>query len=358
MGHISTTTVDSFKFLWQQIEQETRNLLTDTRDVLAVVGALYVCRKVFTVTANIAEAIHVHLLGQGRVDWGDTYGPWAVVTGSSEGIGRAYAYELALRGLNIVLISRNERKLQKAKNEIERDCQVRVDYIVADFASDNQQELYRHIGDKLADKDIGLLVNNVGIMYDYPDVLLNISRQKLWQLVHVNIGAATMMTHMLLPKMIERGKGGVIVISSGSSTQITPQMTVYSATKRYLDYFIHGLAYEYRRTGVTFQCLIPFYVATSMTGYSDSLSKTGILIPNAGTYARSAVTTLGKSACTTGYFPHTLQLWIANIVPLWLWMWGSEKLNNSLRKEALSRLSRKAHKSSSKGTIAETPGES
>lgn len=39
----------------------------------------------------------------------------------------------------------------------ERDCQVRVDYIVADFASDNQQELYRHIGDKLADKDIGLL---------------------------------------------------------------------------------------------------------------------------------------------------------------------------------------------------------
>lgn len=77
MGHISTTTVDSFKFLWQQIEQETRNLLTDTRDVLAVVGALYVCRKVFTVTANIAEAVHVHLLGQGRVDWGDTYGPWA-----------------------------------------------------------------------------------------------------------------------------------------------------------------------------------------------------------------------------------------------------------------------------------------
>lgn len=49
---------------------------------------------------------------------------FAVVTGSSEGIGRAYAYELALRGLNVVLISRNERKLQKAKNEIGKKCYI------------------------------------------------------------------------------------------------------------------------------------------------------------------------------------------------------------------------------------------
>uniref|UniRef100_A0A0B6YAZ5 Inactive hydroxysteroid dehydrogenase-like protein 1 n=1 Tax=Arion vulgaris TaxID=1028688 RepID=A0A0B6YAZ5_9EUPU len=348
-----STTVDSFKFLWDQIERDATSMFTDARDILAVVGALYTARKVYTIVANIADAIRVHLLGQGNVNWVEKYGPWAVVTGSSEGIGHSYAYELALRGLNIILMSRNERKLMKAKAEIERDCKVKVEYIVADFASDNQQELYRNISEKLADKDIGLLVNNVGVMYDYPDVLLNISRQKLWQLINVNIGAATMMTHMLLPQMVERDKGGIIVVSSGSSTQITPQMTVYSATKRYLDYFIHGLAYEYRYTGITFQCLIPFYVATSMTGYSESLSKSSILIPNAASFARSAVTTLGKSSCTTGYFPHTLQLWIAKTVPLWLWMWGSEKLNNSLRKEALDRLAKRPSKSSSRSTITD-----
>jgi 17beta-estradiol 17-dehydrogenase / very-long-chain 3-oxoacyl-CoA reductase len=353
MGHI-TTTVDSFKFLLEQLERDTISYFNDTRDILAVVGAIFAVKQTYRIVSNLTEAIRVHLFGQIRVNWPEKYGPWAVITGSSEGIGRAYAYELALRGLNIVLISRNERKLSKAKAEIERDCQVKVEYIVADFASENQQELYRNISESLANKEIGLLVNNVGVMYDYPDVLLNITSQKLWQLIYVNIGAATMMSYMLLPQMVERQKGGIIVISSGSSTQITPQMTVYSATKRYLDYFIHGLAYEYRHCGVTFQCLIPFYVATSMTGYSDSLSKSGIVIPNAAVYARSAVTTLGKSVCTTGYFPHTLQLWIAKIVPLWLWMWGSEKLNNSLRKEALDRLSKRPPKSSSKNFLTDT----
>ena len=78
--------------------------------------------------------------------------------------------------------------------------------------------------------------------------------------------------------------------------------------QRYLDYFIHSLAYEYRNSGVTFQCLIPFYTATRMTGYSERLSKGGWIVPDAARYASSAVETFGRSQCTTGYFPHTLQV--------------------------------------------------
>ncbi|XP_059168655.1 inactive hydroxysteroid dehydrogenase-like protein 1 [Physella acuta] len=344
---LPTDTVDSFRFLLQQFEREITDVFSDIKEVFAVIGVFYAAKKTITVAGTILDAVRVHLLPEKRIDWVEKFGPWAVVTGSSEGIGHAYAYELAKRGLNVVLISRSESKLLKAKADIELDCKVKVEYIVADFSSENQTQLYSNIAEKLSDKQIGLLVNNVGVMYDYPDVLLNISQQKLWQLIYVNIGAATMMTYMLLPEMVKRKKGGVVVVSSGSSTHISPQMTVYSATKRYLDYFIHGLAYEYGQSGVTFQCLIPFYTATRMTGYSERLSKTRFLIPNAEAYARSAVCTLTKSSCTTGYFPHTLQLWISKSLPSWVWMWASNKLNSSLRREALTRLSKKLPKSES-----------
>ncbi|RUS69616.1 hypothetical protein EGW08_022620 [Elysia chlorotica] len=348
--------VDSFKFVLEQVVDDLRGVFVGVHDVLAVLGAYYGARKVYDAVGAVAEAMYVHLSGKASsTDWVASYGPWAVVTGSSEGIGRAYANELALRGLNIVLMSRNERRLARAKSEIEMDCKVKVEYIVADFASDNQTELYKTIEAALADKEIGMLVNNVGVMYDFPDVLLNIPQQKLWQLIHVNIGAATMMTHMLLPGMVERGRGGVVVVSSGSSTHMTPQMTVYSATKRYLDYFIHSLAYEYRNSGVTFQCLIPFYTATRMTAYSERLSKGGWIVPDAARFASSAVETFGRSQCTTGYFPHTLQLWLGQAVPNWLWMWGSEKLNNSLRQEALARLARRASRYGSQEVLGDSP---
>ncbi|XP_005096028.1 inactive hydroxysteroid dehydrogenase-like protein 1 [Aplysia californica] len=351
--------IDSFIHLWRQLENEARELFSDVRDVFALIGAYYVARKSIAIASYAFEAINLHLVCQlSSVDneyWVKRYGPWAVVTGSSEGIGQAYATELAKRGLNVVLISRNERKLMKAKAEIEGKSGVKVEYIVADFAAQDQAQVYGHIKDKLADKEIGLLVNNVGVMYDYPDVLLNISSQKLWQLIYVNIGAATMMSHMLLPQMVNRGRGGLVIVSSGSSTQITPQMTVYSATKRYLDYFIQGMAYEYRNSGVTFQCLVPFYVLTRMTGYSDQLSKNSWFIPDARNFAKSAVRTLGHSTLTTGYFCHTLQLWIAYLLPLRLWMWASEKLNNSLRKEALNRHSRRPLASVSSDTSPGSP---
>ena len=125
-----------------------------------------------------------------------------VVTGSSEGIGQAYAYELARKGINIILISENERRLKTTKSIIEDRFAVKVDYIVADFASDKPNETYDDIYKVLSGKDIGLLVNNVGVGYKNPDVLLNIPREDLWRLIYVNVGAATMMSHMLLPQLL------------------------------------------------------------------------------------------------------------------------------------------------------------
>lgn len=76
-------------------------------------------------------------------------------------------------------------------------------------------------------------VNNVGIMYDYPDELGKITEEMLWNMININIAAVTMMTRMLINDMKTRGKGAIVNLSSGSSLQPLPLMAVYSASKVY-----------------------------------------------------------------------------------------------------------------------------
>lgn len=127
------------------------------------------------------------------------------------------------------------------------------------------------------------------------------------------------------------------MVSSGACSQITPQMTVYAATKSFLDYFARALDFEYRSKGIIVQSLMPFYVATKMTRFSHTLSNPGLLIPSAERYAESAVATLGYTSRTSGYWPHTIQAWFTNWIPEWLWMRGATTLNNALRRQAEQR---------------------
>ena len=296
--------VDSFEFLLVEIEKTFSN----ARDILAILGILYGCKKSLQVLNSLLEAANGHLLSKLSYigDYRKRFGLWAVVTGSSEGIGLAYAKELARRGLNVVLISRGENKLYRAAKDIEEEFKVETHTIAVDF--DHGKEIYEKIWNEIKDKEIGILVNNVGVMYEFPQLFLDVPIQRLWSLVNVNVAAATMMTHLIMPQMVNRGKGAVVMTSSGSCSQITPQMTVYAATKSFLDYFARALQYEYKDSGVIVQSLMPFYVATRMTRYSKTLSKPSLMIPSAEDYARSAVATLGYTSRTSGYWPHTLQV--------------------------------------------------
>ncbi|XP_062609753.1 inactive hydroxysteroid dehydrogenase-like protein 1 [Saccostrea cucullata] len=322
--------IDSFDFLLREVSK----LCSYYRDALAVLGALYASRQALKVVYCILKSGNDHVLTKlsSLVDLRRNFGKWAVVTGSSEGIGKAYARELAKRGVNVILISRGENRLFRTAKEIEKDFKVETCTIAVDF--NTGKDAYPIIWDKIKDKEIGILVNNVGVMYDYPQYFLDVPEERLWQLINVNVAAATMMTHMIMPQMVERGKGAVVMVSSGACSQITPQMTVYAATKSFLDYFARALNYEYRKTGIIVQSLMPFYVATRMTRFSQTLSNPSLLIPSAEQYAQNAVATLGYTTRTSGYWPHTVQAWFANWIPEWLWMWGATGLNNALRRQA------------------------
>ncbi|PIK34148.1 putative inactive hydroxysteroid dehydrogenase-like protein 1, partial [Apostichopus japonicus] len=100
--------------------------------------------------------------------------------------------------------------------------------IKADFGLG--QEIYPSIADKLAGKEVGILVNNVGAM-DYPQLFQEVPMERLWQLININIGAATLMSHLVLPKMAERKRGAIINISASASIYPNPQLAVYAACK-------------------------------------------------------------------------------------------------------------------------------
>jgi short-subunit dehydrogenase len=153
----------------------------------------------------------------------------ARIAGATDGIGKAYAEELASQGLNITLISRNEEKLQMVARHIADTYEVETDVIVADFSQG--REIYAPIREALRDKEIGILVNNVGVFYPHPQYFTQLSEDKLWDIVNVNIAAASLMVHIVLPGMVERKKGAIVTISSGSCCKPTPQLAAFSASK-------------------------------------------------------------------------------------------------------------------------------
>ncbi|KAJ8276001.1 hypothetical protein COCON_G00077530 [Conger conger] len=132
------------------------------------------------------------------------YGQWAVVTGATSGIGRAYANELAKRGLDIVLVSRSEEKLHIAAMEIEKLYGRKTRIIQADFTVGHA--IYPAIAEGLRNLDIGILVNNVGMNYVgalcfFLDVAN--AEQRITEVINCNILSVTQMTRLVLPHMVE-----------------------------------------------------------------------------------------------------------------------------------------------------------
>ena len=101
--------------------------------------------------------------------------------------------------------------------------------------------------------------------------LEEISENELWDLINVNIGATTLMTHMVIKQMKNRGKGAIINLSSASDMMPLPLFSVYSASKIFVKYFSDAIREEYAQYGLTIQCLSPFYVKTRMIEYSAEL---------------------------------------------------------------------------------------
>jgi 17beta-estradiol 17-dehydrogenase / very-long-chain 3-oxoacyl-CoA reductase len=236
------------------------------------------------------------------------YGTWAVITGATDGIGFAYAKELAKRGLNIVLISRTQSKLDACKKEIETKYpKVEVRTIAADFTKTDG--LFDHIKKELSDVPVGILINNVGLSYPHAEFLHLTTDEQVQGLIDVNIWGTTEMTRMVLPGMLERKTGAIINIASAAGLLYTgdPLYELYSATKGYVDMLSRSMNLSYAKKGIDVQCQVPWFVTTKLAKIRHS----SLTVPTPEQWARAAAAQIGYGASVVPYPVHRIVHFLA-----------------------------------------------
>ncbi|XP_050708807.1 very-long-chain 3-oxoacyl-CoA reductase-like [Eriocheir sinensis] len=240
-------------------------------------------------------------------------GEWAVVTGATDGIGKAYVFELARRGFKIVLVSRTAHKLQNVAAEVQSKHKTETKIIDVDFT---RTDIYDRLEAELKGLDIGVLVNNVGMSYDHPEYFMQVENCKRMceNLINCNIVSLTEMTRIVLPGMVERKRGLILNLSSLSSTIPAPLLAVYGATKSYVRSFSESLGLEVASSGVTIQCLVPGFVVSNMS----RIRRPTLMAPSPEVYVSTSLRTAGVEAQTAGYIMHKLQTYFIELARSYL----------------------------------------
>jgi short-subunit dehydrogenase len=168
----------------------------------------------------------------------------ALVTGASSGIGEQFARQLAERGHDLVLVARRADRLEALAAELPTEVKV----VTCDLGSEaaSLPDRVRELG-----VEVELLVNNAG--FGTHGRVWEIDEGRDAEMVRVNCEAVVVLTRAFLPAMVERGRGGVIVVASTAGMQPLPYEAVYSASKAFALHFTEALHTELRGTGV--KCL-------------------------------------------------------------------------------------------------------
>lgn len=184
--------------------------------------------------------------------------PLALVTGASSGIGADLARELARDGHDLVLVARRVEPLQALGEEL-KAFGASTAIIAADLSKAGTPSW---LADELSKRQlvVDVLVNNAGIGDN--GGFHRSDPGRIAEMLQVNIVALTALTRLLLPGMIERRRGRVLLVSSTAAFQPGPYMAVYYATKAYVSSLGEAIAYELRGTGVTVTVLCPGPTAT------------------------------------------------------------------------------------------------
>ncbi|CAH8855752.1 unnamed protein product [Trichobilharzia szidati] len=258
-------------------------------------------------------------------------GQWAIVTGASSGIGKAYADELAKDGLNIMLIGNDEQQLFSVADELCKKYKIETKIVVADFTNDNVYDIIEPEIEKLP--SIACLVNNVGMMGEtglFISSKDSNSKDFIKNIIHCNALSTTTMTRIVMPKMLSQKKPNpaIINIASYSGVKVFPYIAMYAATKAFVIQFSRSIIAEDYKKKIVIQTVCPLLVATPMT----KIDQPTYFIPTAETYVKSALDMLGVESFTYGYIRHDLKAFLFDLLPQPIWIALTKARVKSMKK--------------------------
>jgi short-subunit dehydrogenase len=200
----------------------------------------------------------------------ERYGEWALVTGASAGIGVEFARALAKDGVSVVLTARREDRLTQLAAELEQTYGVGTRVIAEDLSVPGTAE---RLAESVADLPVAIIVNNAG--FGYAGRFDKLDPERLRAMVEVNCVAPVALTRRLLPAMLERGRGAVVITGSVAGRQPLPLHGVYSATKAFDLLFGEALYVELRDKGVDVVVLEPGSTATEFQAVAGEIAHEG-----------------------------------------------------------------------------------
>lgn len=180
------------------------------------------------------------------------YGPWAIVTGASSGIGAEFCRQLAAGGFNIVLVARRGKRLEQLSNTLASNCGTKTKIVATDISAPDFIEKILSVTENT---DIGLLVNNAGFALTGEFLEHEIEDEVM--LLSVNCAVPIILSHVYGNIMKKRASGGIINIASAAAFLPMPNWANYSASKSYLLNFSQALSFELRKYQIDVLALCP-----------------------------------------------------------------------------------------------------
>src|SRR5882757_6585464 len=195
----------------------------------------------------------------------ERFGPWALITGASSGIGKEFARQIAASKINVVLVARREALLKEAGVEFSKRYGVEHRVVVLDVS---REDFIGQLASATADLDIGLVVSNAGT--GNPGEFLKLDRQLLQATLRLSTMAHLDVTHHFGAKLAKRGRGGLILAGAMGAENGVPCMANDGAAKAYVHSLGEALHYEFKPLGV--------YVTVLAAGFTNTavLEKFGL----------------------------------------------------------------------------------
>lgn len=239
------------------------------------------------------------------------YGKWALITGASAGIGLEFARQLASAGMNLALVARRGEVLAARAEELAREFNIETVWIARDLSEDGAVEA---IFDQLAAIEIALLVMNAGAETTGHFTMVPLHRHI--QLQRLNVDVPMRMARLFGQAMMERGRGGLIFVSSLFGYQGVPLVANYAASKAYVLSLGEALNVEMKPFGVDVLVLSPGLTNTDMPSQMPvDFAKVPITKSEPHQVVRVALASLGRKATVVPGLINKLYAWENRLIP-------------------------------------------